>query len=139
MINMVDKVSRQKRSEIMSAIRSKDSAMEINLRKELSSLGLRYRKNVKYLEGKPDIAFIGKKVVIFLDSCFWHGCRWHCRIPQANRSYWQKKIEKNKKRDKEINKIYKEKGWKVLRFWEHEIKNNLSHVLNRIRKILRDK
>lgn len=136
---MVDKVSKQKRSEIMSAIKSKDSAMEIGLRKELSRLGLRYRKNVKNLEGKPDIAFIGKKVVIFLDSCFWHGCRWHCRIPQANRSYWQKKIERNKIRDKKINKIYKEKDWKVLRFWEHEIKNNPSCVLNRIKKILCDK
>ncbi len=133
---MADKVSKQKRSEIMSAIKSKDSAMETNLRKELSSLGLRYRKNVKHLEGKPDIAFIGKKVVIFLDSCFWHGCRWHCRIPQANRSYWQKKIERNKKRDKEINKIYKEKDWEVLRFWEHQIKKDPRKAIEMIGKSL---
>lgn len=121
----------------MSAIKSKDSAMEINLRKELSRLGLRYRKNVKYLEGKPDIAFIGKKVAIFLDSCFWHGCRWHCRIPQTNRSYWQKKIERNKTRDKEINKIYKMKGWKVLRFWEHAIQQDCAKAISEIKKALK--
>ena len=121
----------------MSAIKSKDSIMEISLRKELNRLGLRHRKNVKYLEGKPDIAFMGKKVAIFLDSCFWHGCRWHCRMPQANSSYWQKKIQRNKNRDKEVNKIYKKNGWKVLRFWEHAIQKDCAKAISEIKKVLK--
>lgn len=132
----MDTVSKQKRSEIMSKVRSKDSVMEKTLRKELSKSGIRYRKNVSKLKGKPDLAFTRKKVVVFLDSCFWHGCRFHCRFPTANRVYWKTKIERNKNRDKEVTKFYKEKGWTVLRFWEHQIKKNLDTTLKKIRSFL---
>lgn len=134
---MTDTVSKKKRSEIMSAIRSRDSEMELSLRKELTRAGLKYRKNVANLEGKPDVAFTGKKIVVFLDSCFWHGCKSHCRLPQANRDYWKKKIERNKKRDREIDKIYKNKNWKILRFWEHELKKPASAskcIINALKK-----
>jgi len=118
----------------MSAIRSKDSVMEKGLRKELNRLGLRHSKNVDRLPGKPDIAFINKKVAIFLDSCFWHGCRYHCRMPSTNILYWRQKIARNKDRDKEINKKYKKMGWKILRFWEHELQKNSERAIKEIKR-----
>lgn len=131
----MDVVSKRKRSEIMRAIKSKDSKMELSLRKLLNSCGLRYRKNVSRLPGKPDIAFIGKKVVVFLDSCFWHGCKRHCRLPSSNRKYWVAKIKKNKERDRSVNKKYKSLGWRVLRFWEHDLNKDISKITDKILRL----
>ena len=133
-----DKVSKTKRSEIMSLIKSSETKLEKSFRKELSGLGLRYRKNVANLMGKPDVAFIGKKLVIFIDSCFWHGCKRHFRVPKSNKLYWQLKIEKNKNRDKEVTKFYKKNGWIILRFWEHDLKN-ANKIIEKIRTILSKK
>ena len=113
---MADTVSKKKRSEIMRAVKSKDSKMELAVRKILRKKELHYRKNVRGLPGTPDIAFVEKKLVIFLDSCFWHGCRWHGSIPASNKKFWLKKIRENKKRDKITNLKYKRMGWEVLRF-----------------------
>lgn len=135
LINMADKISKQKRSEIMSAVKSKETLLEKKMRRALSKHGLRYRKNVKYLTGKPDVAFIGKKIVVFIDSCFWHGCKKHFRMPKTNINYWKTKIEKNKKRDKEVNKIYKKNGWVVLRVWEHDLQNPDKIAANIIKMI----
>ncbi len=121
----------------MSAIRSKDSKMELLLRKELSQRGHKFRKNVARLAGKPDIAFIKNRMAIFLDSCFWHGCRQHCRMPATNRKYWQEKIARNKRRDKQVNSIYKKMGWKTLRFWEHDLKKDPAGAVSRVEKILK--
>ncbi len=96
---MPDKVSPEVRSRTMRAVKSKDSKMEVKFRSVLWRGGLRFYKNVKSLLGKPDIVFPRKKVVIFLDSCFWHGCPLHLRLPSSNVEYWQAKIERNKKRD----------------------------------------
>jgi len=117
---MTDVVSKKKRSEIMSAVRSKDTKIEVAFRKALWNKGFRYSKNsVKYF-GKPDLVLKKYKTVIFLDSCFWHGCKKHCRIPATNKKYWINKIERNKERDKEVNKYYKKSGWKIIRIWEHD-------------------
>ncbi len=129
---MSDIVSKKKRSEIMSRIKSKDSKIEVLFRKELWKQGFRYRKNsVKYF-GKPDIILLKYKTVIFIDSCFWHGCKRHCRIPAVRKKYWSEKISRNKERDKEVSKHYKKNGWRVFRVWEHNIKNK---KLNYIQKI----
>lgn len=128
----MDRITKVKRSVIMSKIRGKNSQMEILARKALSEKGLRYRKNVSYLLGKPDVAFISKKVVVFWDSCFWHGCKRHGSIPLTNRSFWIKKIAKNKERDKVVNNGYKKMGWKVLRCWEHELESNQKKVVEKI-------
>lgn len=133
---MADTVTKQKRSEIMRAIKSKNSEMERTLRKELRRRGYKFKANVLRMTGKPDIAFKENKVVIFLDSCFWHGCRLHCRMPQTNCSYWLKKIKNNKKRDKDINKIYKKMHWTVLRFWEHQMKKDPQRAIKKIEKTL---
>mgnify|MGYP001612360416 CR=1 FL=1 len=132
----MDNVSTKKRSEIMRAIRNKDSQIENLLRKELRKRKIRFKANVASLTGKPDIVFARKKLAVFIDSCFWHGCKNHCRMPQANRGYWKAKIERNKLRDKEVNATFRKTGWKVLRFWEHQIKKNPQQCVNKIKLTL---
>ncbi len=131
--------SKRKRSQIMQAVKSRDSKMEIAFRRQLSKLKLRYRTNVSRLPSSPDIAFIGRKLVIFLDSCFWHGCRWHGSMPSSNRKFWADKIAANKKRDKRVRLKYKRMGWKVLRFWEHTLKKNPVKAIEKIRELLDEK
>jgi len=77
------------------------------------------------------------KTVIFIDSCFWHGCKRHCRLPSARKKYWTAKIERNKERDKEVNRHYRKIGWKVVRVWEHEIGENTAKVISGIEKIIK--
>jgi len=129
---MTDTVSKEKRSEIMSRIKGSDTSFEERFRKSLWREGLRYRKNVKKLLGKPDIYFASKKLVVFLDSCFWHGCKEHCRMPSSNIEYWEKKIDRNRKRDKEVTQYYKDNGYKIMRIWEHELKNNFDETVEKI-------
>ena len=125
---MTDKVSPKKRSQIMSKIKSKNTKLENKIISDLWKRGVRFKRNVASLTGKPDIAIKKYKIVIFIDSCFWHGCSQHCRMPSSNRTYWEKKIERNKERDREVTNFYKEKGWHILRIWEHELKNDYENI-----------
>ncbi len=113
----------------MSRIRCKDTGIEIALRKELWSRGLRYRKNAKNIPGKPDIVFIGKKIAVFCDSEFWHGFDWDNRKKdiKSNLDYWIPKIESNMQRDQEVNRQLSEEGWLVLRFWGKQIQKDVCH------------
>lgn len=124
----------------MSHIRAKDTKLERDFLKILSAqshvAGFRYRKNYTGIRGKPDIAFPAAKIAIFVDGCFWHGCAQHSRTPLSNTSYWKKKLERNKVRDKEINKMNKKEGWRVIRFWEHQIKKNPTKAVEKIMKEL---
>lgn len=129
---MTDTISAQRRSEVMRAVRSNDTKIEVLFRKKLWAKGKRYRKNCRNVIGKPDIAFPGKKIAIFIDSCFWHGCPYHCRMPNSNKSYWIEKIKRNKERDKKVTRQLKKSGWKVLRFWEHSIQRDLSGCLKKV-------
>ena len=90
------------------------------------------------LFGKPDITFPKNKLVIFVDGCFWHACPKHGQIPESNRDFWVAKISANKKRDRLVAKTLKNMGWKVLRIWECELKNEkpLRRKVNRLRKLL---
>ncbi|MFA6564123.1 MAG: very short patch repair endonuclease [Verrucomicrobiia bacterium] len=74
------------------------------------------------LPGKPDFVFRKQRLAVFVDGCFWHGCHWHCRMPQAHRPYWTRKIARNKKRDKTVTQLLRQAGWSVLRFWEHSLR-----------------
>jgi DNA mismatch endonuclease (patch repair protein) len=125
----VDKISKEKRSELMSAIRSKNTKPEVALRKTLFAKGCRYR--IHYGALKIDIAFPKKKVAIFVDGCFWHGCPLHSHLPKSNKEYWVPKLTKNKIRDIETTKQLENEGWLVLRFWEHELKSD-SEISDRI-------
>jgi DNA mismatch endonuclease (patch repair protein) len=129
----MDNLSREDRRKNMQNIRSKETKMEVRVRKELWERGIRYRKNVKNLPGNPDIAIKKYKIVVFLDSCFFHGCPLHFVMPATNQPYWEKKITRNIERDQEINLYYKNKGWSILRFWEHETKKeNINNVIDSI-------
>lgn len=125
----------------MSRIRCKDSKIEIELRKELWSRGLRYRKNVKNIVGKPDIAFIGKKVAIFCDSEFWHGFDWEHRKNdiKTNKEFWITKIERNIERDQEVNRLLEDQGWVVLRFWGKQIQKNLLECADIVESTVRSR
>ena len=129
---MADIFSKKKRSEIMSKVRCKDSKIEIEFRKKIWNAGFRYRKNAKNYFGKPDMVLPKYKTVIFVDSCFWHGCKKHGSMPQTRKTFWEAKIERNKERDKEVNKYYKKNGWKNFRIWEHDEKSNLSKSVGKI-------
>jgi len=133
----MDTVSKQKRSEIMSHVKSKDSKIETLLRKELWRCGFHYRKNSGKYFGKPDIVLPKYKTVIFVDSCFWHGCKKHCRIPTAHKKYWTEKIARNMARDKEVSKHYKKQGWQILRIWEHKLLKNFTNAAENIAEYLK--
>ena len=133
---MADTVSKIKRREIMQSVRSKDSKIEIAFRKVLWQAGYRYRKNVNDYFGKPDIVLKKYRTVIFIDSCFWHGCPKHLRVPKSNVDYWSNKIKKNKQRDEAINREYKNSGWQVVRIWEHDIKTSLEETMRKLAQIL---
>lgn len=136
---MTDTVSSKKRSEIMRRIKSSNTSFEEKFRKSLWAKGLRYRKNVKGMVGKPDLYFASKKLVVFLDSCFWHGCKKHCRMPNSNVEYWEKKIDRNKKRDRDVTKYYKKNGFKIIRIWEHDLKHNFFETVNNIVTAIKEK
>ena len=124
----------------MRQVKNKDSAIELMLRKELWSRGLRYRKNVKAVFGKPDIAFIGKKIAVFCDSEFWHGYNWEERKNdfKSHQEFWIPKIERNMDRDREVTAKLESEGWTVLRFWGKEIKKNVSVCADIIQKAWED-
>lgn len=125
----------------MKQIKNKDSKIEILLRKELWSRGLRYRKNVKSIFGKPDLAFIGKKVAVFCDSEFWHGYDWENRKNdfKVHQDFWISKIERNIARDKEVTDRLQQEGWLVLRFWGNEIQSDASRCADIIEESLRER
>lgn len=125
----------------MKKIKNKGSDIEVLLQKELWRRGLRYRKNVKKIEGKPDIAFIGKKIAVFCDSEFWHGYDWENRRKdfKSNQEFWIPKIERNIQRDKEVTQILEANGWKVIRFWGKEIKKNLNECADIVERIWKER
>lgn len=122
----MDRLTTEQRRKNMQAVKNKNSEIEILLRKELWSRGLRYRKNTSKVFGHPDIAFIGKKVAVFCDSEFWHGYNWETSKDsiKTRREFWIPKIERNMQRDLEVTEKLESEGWIVLRFWGKEIKKH---------------
>lgn len=121
----------------MSQIKYKDTKPEINLRKLLFSKNIRgYRTNAK-ITGRPDICFTKYKIAIFIDGCYWHKCLKCYKEPQTNKQFWINKINNNVERDKKTNEILSNEGWTVIRFWEHEIKNNIDKCIRDIIKQLK--
>lgn len=109
------------RSETMARIKGRDTRPEILLRKALWRRGLRYRVN-KRVEGiRPDVVFVGSRLAVFVDGCFWHSCPLHGTQPATNTEYWHRKLTRNVERDAENNRTLQEAGWRVLRLWEHDV------------------
>ena len=128
---MADVISKTKRSAVMRAIKSKNTGLERAFRTKLWKSGLRYRVNYS-LPGRPDLVFVQARLLVFLDSCFWHGCRWHCRMPKSNVGYWDGKIAGNRRRDRSVTVECKRLGWGVLRLWEHSIREDLSGCVAKV-------
>ena len=123
-----DVLTPEQRQRCMSANKGRNTKPELVLRKKLWALGYRYRIGHK-LVGKPDIVFVSRRVVIFVDGCFWHRCPEHFKMPQNNREFWERKIARNVARDKEVNEKLAEEGWKVIRIWEHDLRSGLEKVV----------
>lgn len=122
--SVADIHTKEKRSLIMSRIRSSDTWPELAVRKLLFSMGYRYRLHPKDLPGKPDIVFPKKKKAIFVHGCFWHshGCK-RGQPPKSRLEYWLPKLENNKKRDTQTIAALETMGWKTLIVWQCQIKD----------------
>lgn len=133
-----DQFSPDKRSEVMSAVGSEDTAVEMRLRRALWHSGLRYRIHEEMAGTKPDIVFRGPNVAVFVDGCFWHGCPEHYTAPENNAHYWREKLESNRERDRRDNRDLRKAGWTVLRFWECEVNEELERVVEEVRRAVTD-
>ena len=139
---MADNLTAEQRKKNIQHIKSKDTKIEVSLRKELWKRGYRYRKNYSGLPGKPDIVIAKYKIAIFCDSEFFHGKEWEVlkpRLEKANNSdYWLKKISRNRERDEEINKQLLFQGWTVIRFWGKDILKNLDECIKVVEETIFD-
>jgi len=108
----------------MAAVRSRgNKETEVKMAKLLRSAGLTGWRRHQPVKGNPDFVFRRERIALFVDGCFWHGCPQHCRMPAANRSYWQSKILRNTVRDRKTTRTLKAAGWKVIRVWSHALRN----------------
>lgn len=132
--------TKEKRSEVMSKIRGKNTKPEIILRSHLFHQGFRFRIHQKNLPGKPDIVLPKYKTAIFVHGCFWHYHK-HCkegRIPSTNSEFWKMKLKRNITKDDENIKSLKKYGWKVFIIWECEIEKQLDRTLKKLRSKIKD-
>ena len=129
---MVDVVSPEKRSEMMSGIKGKNTKPEIIVRKALFKRGFRYRLHYKGLPGKPDLVFPKHKAVIFVNGCFWHGHGCHLfKWPKSNSEFWKEKINQTIERDKRKHKKLKDSGWRIYTIWECSLKGKSPDDINK--------
>jgi DNA mismatch endonuclease (patch repair protein) len=125
-------------SRLMSKNKSKNTKPELILRKEMWRNGVRgYRLHWKKAPGKPDIAFPGRRIAIFVNGCFWHRCP-NCepQMPKSNVEFWKNKFEKNVERDKKKLEQLAENGWQTITIWECQIKDDVTEQVERIKQIL---
>jgi DNA mismatch endonuclease (patch repair protein) len=132
--------SSQDASKMLAKIKSTDTQGEKLLRSALWRLGLRFRKNVRDLPGRPDVVFPREKVVVFCDGDFWHGRKWHSDkrrlMAGPNARYWVAKIQANRERDKRHAKDLMKQGWSVMRFWDSEVKSDPSRAAHTVVELI---
>ncbi|MBZ9986701.1 very short patch repair endonuclease [Mesorhizobium sp. BH1-1-5] len=131
--------SSRSRSEVMRAVRSKDTTPEIIVRRLAHRMGFRYSLHCKDLPGNPDLVFVSRRKIIFVNGCFWHGhdCARGARQPKDNAEYWRAKISRNVKRDSENLRALQEAGWQVMTVWECETPKRKRDALeNKIKSFL---
>lgn len=135
---MPDVFSASKRSEIMSRVRSRENkATEQALILIMRHHGLTgWRRNVA-LFGKPDFVFPKQRLAIFVDGCFWHSCPKHRTAPASNVEFWADKLRRNADRDRVVNRTLRKAGWKVVRIWQHDLKDHES-IVRRLARYIRD-
>jgi len=132
---MSDVFPKAKRSEIMRKVKNRNTDIELIVRKGLFRRGYRYKLKSK-LFGKPDIVFPSEKIAIFCDGDFWHGKN-YAKEKKNYKSFWKEKILVNIERDKNVNKILKKQGWKVIRFWKTEILKSPDKCIKKIEKFIK--
>jgi len=132
----MDNLTREQRRKNMQRIRSTNTMPERMIARELRKRKVYFSQYSNSLIGKPDFVFRKKKVAIFVDSDFWHRHPKRFIMPKSNLAYWKDKLEKNKQRDKKVNLALRKNGWKILRLWEHDIKNNFDKSIGKILKII---
>lgn len=130
----MDNLTRSQRRKNMQNIRSTGTAPETLIMRALRRKNIYFAKNVKSIIGKPDIVFRRKKIVVFIDSDFWHVHHRRFIMPQSNKRYWKEKIRRNKRRDSEVNKKLRKSGWKVIRIWEYDVRRNVDKCIKKILK-----
>lgn len=129
---MVDSLTPEQRSAQMSRIRGSNTKLEVLVRKGLHARGLRYRLGGAKLPGRPDIVLPKYRTVVFVHGCFWHGhdCPLY-RLPKTRPEFWQAKIDSNKSRDARVQRELRAAGWKVLEFWECEVRGQDQVAIDR--------
>lgn len=121
--------------KVMQANRGRDTSVEWAVRRIAHARGLRYRVDARPerdIRRTADMVFAGPRVAVFVDGCFWHGCAAHYRSPTMNVDYWTGKVMHNQARDQETNRLLEERGWTVLRFWEHEPPTEVADAIERV-------
>ena len=131
-----DHLTRDQRSRLMGRVRQRDTALETTLGKTMWARGLRYRKNRRIHGTRPDFSFVGAKLAIYTDGCFWHGCPTHYTAPVGNSEFWENKLRVNRARDERNNEALREAEWTVLRFWECEISSGLEEAVDAVVEFL---
>lgn len=136
---MTDIWNKQKRSEVMSRIRSHgNKSTEVRLMAIFRKAGIKGWRRGQLLFGRPDFVFPKSRLTVFVDGCFWHGCPKHTNTPDSNHAFWKRKLTANKKRDQLVAKTLRVQGWRVLRVWEHElVRRNEKRCVSRLLRALR--
>lgn len=132
---MVDRLTPKQRSDLMSRVRGRDTAIELSVRSALRRCGLQFQKNSRGLPGTPDIVFPVQKVAVFIDGDFWHGYRypvWRDKL----QPFWQIKIQTNRLRDRRNFAKLRRMGWRVIRLWQHDVERDLTGCLARVKRAL---
>ncbi len=124
------------RSEQMARIRPRDTKPEILLRRALWGAGLRYRVGLRTPAGRPDLVFASARVAVYMDGCQWHGCPLHYVAPRTGTEFWSNKLKTSVERDRRQTVELERLGWRVVRFWEHEIFENLQDSVARVKSTL---
>lgn len=133
---MADVFSKQKRSQIMAAIRPKgNKTTELRLAQIFREAEIKGWRRQQPVEGKPDFVFRRARLAVFVDGCFWHGCKTHCRMPKSRVAFWREKIRGNKARDIKVAARLRKAGWRVARVWEHSLRNPLK-IAERVLRLL---
>lgn len=128
---MADNLTPEQRSYCMSQVKGKDTALEVRVRSELHKRGLRFRKHVRDLPGRPDIVFSKARVAVFIDGDFWHGYRfssWQHKVAD----FWKKKIAGNCERDARNRRRLRAMGWTVVRLWQHHLEKDFERCIGRV-------
>lgn len=135
---MADVFSVTKRSEIMSRVKSRgNESTELRLIRLFRMYKIKGWRRRSRIFGSPDFVFPNQRLAIFVDGCFWHGCPMHGTLPRTNRAFWQEKLRRNRMRDRLVNKTLKQRGWKTLRLWQHDLRNG-DKVIRRLERSLAD-